>query len=99
MAEELDVRAILTGTLVYRDDTLAVRVELVDGLGNALIWGQRYSRELNDILAVEEDIARCMSSARMRQSGQCGMQVHGKVASIEHTFFTFYAARSEVTPH
>jgi TolB-like protein/Tfp pilus assembly protein PilF len=54
---ELDVRVLLTGRLLQRGDTLSVQAELVDAAANSQLWGQKYSRPLTDISAVEEEIA------------------------------------------
>jgi DNA-binding winged helix-turn-helix (wHTH) protein/TolB-like protein len=63
VSEELDVRAVLAGTIVFREETLVVRVELVDGLENRQLWGQRYRRELKDIFSVEEEIAQDIATS------------------------------------
>ena len=57
-ARELNVRVVLTGRMLQRGDTLHVQAELVDAAANAQMWGQKYSRTLTDICAVEEEIAR-----------------------------------------
>jgi TolB-like protein len=67
----LGVRAVLTGSVVRRGDALIVRAELMDGYGGSLIWGQRYTRTLNNIFAVEEDIARQVAQAlRLQLTGE-----------------------------
>jgi serine/threonine protein kinase/Tfp pilus assembly protein PilF len=57
-ARELNVRVLLTGRMLLRGDTLNVQAELVDAAANSQLWGQKYSRKLSDIWAVEEQIAR-----------------------------------------
>ena len=57
-ARELNVRVLLTGRMLQRGDTLNVQAELVDAAANSQLWGQKYSRKLTDICAVEEQIAR-----------------------------------------
>ena len=57
-ARELNVRVLLTGRMLLRGDTLNVQAELVDAAANSQLWGQKYSRTLTDICAVEEQIAR-----------------------------------------
>ncbi len=58
VARELSVTAVLSGRLIKRGDTLDVQAELVDPSEAAQLWGQKYHRNLTDIFAVEEDIAR-----------------------------------------
>jgi eukaryotic-like serine/threonine-protein kinase len=57
VARELNVRVLLTGRVQQRGDTLNVQAELVDVAANSQVWGQKYSRTLSDVCAVEEQIA------------------------------------------
>ena len=52
------MRVLLTGRVLQRGDTLNVQAELIDAAANSQVWGQKYSRTLSDICAVEEQIAR-----------------------------------------
>ncbi len=68
---ELGVRAILSGRVMQRGETLVVATELVDVVAGAQLWGERYNRKIDDIFALEEEIARKISeSLRMRLSGE-----------------------------
>jgi serine/threonine protein kinase len=58
---ELRARAVLTGRVAERGDQLIVDAELVDTAQESQLWGERYSRSLSDILAVQEEIAREVS--------------------------------------
>jgi serine/threonine protein kinase/tetratricopeptide (TPR) repeat protein len=58
VAHELNVRVLLTGRVLQRGDTLNVQAELIDAAANSQVWGQKYSRTLSDMCAVEEQIAR-----------------------------------------
>jgi len=46
---------------VQRGDTLTIKVELVDGARQAHLWGGNFSRKLDDIFAVQEEIAQQIS--------------------------------------
>lgn len=58
IARELNVRAVLTGRVHRRGDTLSVQVDLIDATNVAQMWGQHYDRRVSDILLVQEDISR-----------------------------------------
>lgn len=62
IGRELNVRAVLAGRVVQRGNTLDVGVELVDIAGQTQLWGQQYSRKMTDILAIQTDLAREISS-------------------------------------
>jgi eukaryotic-like serine/threonine-protein kinase len=55
---ELGVRAVLTGRVARRRDTLDVQAELVDVDTGAQLWGDRYPRRFADVVLVQEEIAR-----------------------------------------
>lgn len=58
IARDLNVRAVLTGRVHRRGDTLSIQVDLIDATNVAQMWGQHYDRSLSDLLLVQEDISR-----------------------------------------
>jgi TolB-like protein/Tfp pilus assembly protein PilF len=69
--KELGVRAVLTGRLTQMGDDVIVSAELVDLRDNKQIWGEKYQRKIADLLAVERDIAReITSNLRPKLSGE-----------------------------
>lgn len=58
IARELNVRAVLTGRVHRRGDTLSIQVDLIDVANVSQMWGQHYDRRVSDILLVQEDISR-----------------------------------------
>jgi eukaryotic-like serine/threonine-protein kinase len=57
LGAELKVRAILTGRVTQRGDTLIVGAELLDVAKMAQIWGAQYKRKMSDLLDIQEEIA------------------------------------------
>jgi eukaryotic-like serine/threonine-protein kinase len=57
LGAELKVRAVLTGRVMQRGDTLVVGAELLDVAKVAQIWGAQYKRKMIDLLAVQEEIS------------------------------------------
>ncbi len=53
----LGVRAVLIGRLLKRDDSLVVKLELVDTIDGSHLWGEQYTRELSDMLTLEREIS------------------------------------------
>jgi eukaryotic-like serine/threonine-protein kinase len=62
VARELGVRAVLTGRVAQRGDTVSINVALVDGSDGSQIWGDQFRRSSADILFLQEDIFREISS-------------------------------------
>ena len=58
VARDLNVDAVLTGSVMQRGDKLIVQTELVDVAYNAQLWGSQYNRKLDDIFDLQEELAR-----------------------------------------
>jgi serine/threonine-protein kinase len=54
----LNVSTVLEGSVRMRDDRVRITVQLVDVRDGFRIWGERYDRQMADIFAVQEEIAR-----------------------------------------
>jgi TolB-like protein/Tfp pilus assembly protein PilF len=60
-ASELGVQAILTARVMKRGDQLTLSVELIDGLTENTIWGNKYERKDSDLVALQSEVARDVS--------------------------------------
>lgn len=70
IASELSVQAILNGRVVQRGDDLTLYLSLVDGQNGNQLWGEQYNRKLRDLVSLQGEIARDVSSKlRTRLSG------------------------------
>jgi serine/threonine protein kinase/tetratricopeptide (TPR) repeat protein len=71
VGQALGVRAVLKGRVTQRGDELEISAELVDARDDSHIWGQQYSRKAADIFALQNDLAKDMTSMlRMRLTGE-----------------------------
>jgi TolB-like protein/tetratricopeptide (TPR) repeat protein len=71
VGHDLDVRAVVTGRLLQRGDSLMVSAELLDVRDNKQVWGEQYNRKLADALAVQQEISREISERlRTKLSGE-----------------------------
>src|SRR3989441_349221 len=76
VTRELKVEGVVTGRIVQRGDQLIVSAELIDGRTNHNLWGDQYDRKLSDVLAIQQEITRAISSKlRERLSGETKKQV------------------------
>jgi serine/threonine protein kinase len=70
VGSELDVRAVLTGRVFQRAETLVIKSELVDAADGSHLWGEQYNRQMSDIFAIEEEISKEISEKlRLKLSG------------------------------
>jgi len=61
IGRELNVQAVVAGSVVQRGDRLYVKLELIDTRDNRHLWGQDYDRRSSDIFRIQEEIARSIS--------------------------------------
>jgi TolB-like protein/Tfp pilus assembly protein PilF len=62
IAKELNVQAILNGHVVQRGQDLSLFVELIDVALDKVVWSQQYNRKQTDLVVLQTDIARDVSS-------------------------------------
>jgi serine/threonine-protein kinase len=62
IGEALDVRAVVTGRITRRGDSLVVGAELVDATSDSTLWGEQYTRSAAEVYTVEEEIARALGA-------------------------------------
>ena len=71
LGRELNVRALVTGRIVERGEDLSIHVELMQASDGAQLWGERYSRPVADIIQLEAEIAREVSTKlRLKLTGE-----------------------------
>jgi adenylate cyclase len=63
VSRELGVRYTLEGSVRKANDRIRVSAQLVDAARGYQVWAERYDRGLQDIFAVQEDIARRITRA------------------------------------
>ena len=73
-AQELNVRAIVTGRVLQHKETLIVKAEMVDVPCQCQVWGDQYNRQLADLLEVQTEIAgeiaKCLTEKLGGSSGK-----------------------------
>src|SRR6266403_116716 len=63
IAKQLGVANILEGSVRKAGNKVRVHVQLIDARNDAHLWAERYDRQLDDIFAVESDIAASIAEA------------------------------------
>jgi TolB-like protein/DNA-binding winged helix-turn-helix (wHTH) protein/Tfp pilus assembly protein PilF len=58
IARELHVDALVEGSVVRSADRVRVTAQLIQAANDQEIWAQSYERELRDLLALQNDVAR-----------------------------------------
>jgi adenylate cyclase len=58
VGRELGARYVLEGSVRRSGDRVRITAQLIDGMTGAHRWGERYDRELHDVFAVQNEVAR-----------------------------------------
>jgi non-specific serine/threonine protein kinase len=57
LGRELKVRAVVTGRIMQRGESLRIGTELVDVATGSQLWSAQYDRKLGDIFAIQDEIS------------------------------------------
>jgi len=60
-ARELNVRAIVTGSVMQRGDQISVQAEMIDAANVAQLWGDHFDRSVSDMMNVQSDISKAIA--------------------------------------
>jgi adenylate cyclase len=63
VSRELGVRYIIEGSVRKANDRVRITAQLIDATTGYHLWAERYDRDLRDIFAVQEEIARRITAA------------------------------------
>ena len=63
IADTLDVRTVLEGSVRRSGNRIRVTAQLINAADGYHLWSERYDRELTDVFAVQDDIAAAIAQA------------------------------------
>ena len=70
IGKDLNVQAILNGRVVQRGEQLTLSLELIDAQTENVIWSDKYERKHTDLVSLQNEIARDVSSKlKLKLSG------------------------------
>ena len=61
IARELNVDAVVEGTVLRSGDDVRITAQLIDGSADRHLWSQSYQGELRDTLALQNNVARAIA--------------------------------------
>jgi TolB-like protein/tetratricopeptide (TPR) repeat protein len=61
IARELNVDAVVEGSVLRVEGRVRITLQLVEGREDRHLWSQSYERDLRDILALQRDVARAVA--------------------------------------
>lgn len=84
VAQKLNVATVLEGSVRKSGTRVRITAQLVNVASDSHLWSETYDRELQDIFAVQDDIARCVvREIRASLMGECAMAPGGTDVAAE----------------
>ncbi len=90
IGKELNVQAILNGRFAQRGDQLALTLELVDAQTENVIWSEQYNRPQAELVKLQTDIARDVSSKLRTKLSGVDTQKLAKIYTTNPEAFRLY---------
>jgi TolB-like protein/Flp pilus assembly protein TadD len=76
IADSLDVGSVLEGSVRRAANRLRVTAQLIDAADGYHLWSETYERELKDVFAVQDEIARAIvATLRVRLTGRAASDI------------------------
>jgi adenylate cyclase len=63
VARELNAGTLIEGSVRKAGDRVRITVQLIDGQSESHSWAQNYDKQLNDIFAIQSDVAKQVASS------------------------------------
>jgi Predicted integral membrane protein len=82
IAETLGVRHVLEGSVRHAGNRIRVAVDLIDATTDGHVWTSSYDRDLTDVFAVQEEVARHVADSLVSTVGV--RPTMGRVSRTEH---------------
>jgi adenylate cyclase len=90
IAAELQVSAVLEGSVRKDARRLRVTAQLIDARSEEHLWSSDYDRELSDIFAIQRDIAARIAKALKLHLRRSERQVLGRAATADVDAYSLY---------
>lgn len=103
IAKELNVDAILEGSVLHSGDRVRITAQLIHAPTDRHLWAETYERDLTDILALQNDVASSVVQeiqAKLTPEEQTQLAVAPKVNPAAYETYlrgVYYASRSQGT--
>ncbi len=90
VGRELNVKAVLTGSLLQRGDNIDLTTELVNASDDSHIWGKEYARQVSDILTLQQELAQNISATLRPQLSRNAREKLTKQGTNDPEAFQLY---------
>jgi non-specific serine/threonine protein kinase len=96
IADELNVRYVVDGSVRKSGPSLRVSVQLIDGLTDANLWSEKYTGTLDDVFEMQENVSRSVVDAlKITLSSDEIREIEQRPISNPKVYDLYFRARAE----
>jgi non-specific serine/threonine protein kinase len=100
VGQQLRANSVLAGSIRRGGSRLRITAQLVDVESDSLLWSERYDREMQDVFAVQDEIARNIAEAlRVQLSPQEQRELAAKPTENLQAYDLYLRGRSYARRH
>ena len=89
-ARQLGVGTILEGSVRRAGDRVRITAQLIEAASDSHLWSETYDREIKDVFAIQDDIARSIADALQVALGPKERRALQNVATSNASAYDFY---------
>jgi TolB-like protein/Tfp pilus assembly protein PilF len=90
IGKELGVQALLNGRVIQRGEQLLLNLELIDAQTENVIWTDQYDRKQTDVVSLQNEIARDVSSKLKTKLSGADQQKLAKTYTTDSEAYRLY---------
>ncbi|HEY6984821.1 MAG TPA: hypothetical protein VH375_01975, partial [Rhodanobacteraceae bacterium] len=90
IGRQLRVGAILEGSVRRAGERVRITAQLIDATSDSHLWSETYDREMKDVFAIQDDIARSIAEALKVALGPKERRALQNVATADVQAYDFY---------
>jgi adenylate cyclase len=85
VGQQVNVRTVLEGSVRRSDNQLRITVQLVSATDGFHLWSERYDREMKDVFAIQDEVARTVAGRLQVEfkSDEAGLLVRPGTQNLE----------------
>ena len=98
IARELNVDAVIEGSVLRSGNRVRINVELIDANSDKQMWAEKYDRELGDVLKLHSDVAEAVANQiQLQLAPQQQSKRHSAPAVNQQAYEDYLRARFYLT--
>jgi TolB-like protein len=97
IAEKVNVRYLLEGSVRKSGNKLRIVAQLIDALSDTHLWAEKYDGTLDDVFDIQEKVSRSITeSLKLKLTSEEQAQIHERPIDDRQAYECYFKARNEL---